>query len=131
MLTITYFIIRENTESEYKRKIIKCSTRSTQTEEKNKKQITAADLTSEESPSEAYWERLAEKRREALEISLKENELLHNKVESLEDELNTSRKMVEEARNLVEVLQEMLQESGALNESVDDIVSDQEDNYEL
>lgn len=39
--------------------------------------------------------------------------------------------MVEEARNLVEVLKEMLQESEVLNDSVDDILSDQEDNYEL
>lgn len=109
-MIFNYYLIRENSDSEVKRKIIKLSTRGTQTENAQENQVTVEDLTSE-SPSEAYWERLAEKRREALDVSLKENELLHEKVKSLEEELNTSRQMVEEARSLVEVLKEIIQDS--------------------
>nr|XP_014092794.2 geminin isoform X2 [Bactrocera oleae] len=81
-----------------------------------KKTITAEDLTSEEKPGELYWEHLAEKRREALEETLKENQHLHERIEGLEAELDTSRQMLEEARNLVEVLTEMLNENEAERE---------------
>lgn len=54
---------------------------------------------------------LAEKRRVALDVSLKENEELHDKVSNLEEELNISRAMLDESRNLVEVLTEMIQET--------------------
>uniref|UniRef100_A0A1I8PM65 Geminin n=1 Tax=Stomoxys calcitrans TaxID=35570 RepID=A0A1I8PM65_STOCA len=74
------------------------------------KKITAEDLTGEAKPSEHYWERLAEKRREALEQSLDENQRLYERIEGLEDELNTSRKQLEEAHHLVAVLTEMLNE---------------------
>lgn len=53
---------------------------------------------------------MAERRREALDESLKENEMLHEKVASLEDELNISRAMLDETKNLVEVLTEMINE---------------------
>ncbi|XP_058831389.1 geminin isoform X2 [Topomyia yanbarensis] len=75
--------------------------------------VTEEDLTSLEGPSEAYWQILAERRRQALEESLAENMELHEKVGTLEEELNLSREMLEEARNLVEVLTEMLQEGEA------------------
>ncbi|XP_011201569.1 geminin isoform X1 [Bactrocera dorsalis] len=78
--------------------------------------ITGEDLTSEENPGELYWEHLAEKRREALEETLKENQHLHERIEGLEAELDTSRQMLEEARNLVEVLTEMLNENEAERE---------------
>lgn len=78
--------------------------------------ITAEDLTSEEKPCELYWEHLAEKRREALEETLKENQHLHERIEGLEAELDTSRQMLDEARNLVEVLTEMLNENEAERE---------------
>ncbi|XP_055640203.1 geminin isoform X2 [Toxorhynchites rutilus septentrionalis] len=78
-----------------------------------KKCITEEDLTSLEGPSQYYWEVLAERRRVALEESLTENAQLYDKVNDLEEELNTSKQMLEEARNLVEVLTEMLQESEA------------------
>lgn len=83
---------------------------------KGKPTVTEEDLTSLEGPSPAYWEILAERRRQALEESLRENEELHEKVASLEEELNLSREMLEEARNLVEVLTEMLQEGEAEKE---------------
>lgn len=78
-----------------------------------KPKITVEDLTSEDGPSEHYWEVLAERRRLALEESLAENMSLHEKVNGLEEELNLSKEMLQEARNLVEVLTEMLQEGEA------------------
>lgn len=73
-------------------------------------QITEEDLTTEGEPSEQYWKTLAERRRVALEDSLHENEMLHEKVSSLEEELNISRAMLDETKNLVEVLTEMINE---------------------
>lgn len=81
-----------------------------------KPKITAEDLTSLEGPSEQYWEVLAERRRLALEESLTENQELYEKVASLEEELSLSKEMLQEARNLVEVLTEMLQEGEAERE---------------
>lgn len=78
-----------------------------------KSQIIIEDLTTEEGPSEHYWEVLAERRRLALEESLAENMELYDKVNNLEEELNLSKEMLQEARNLVEVLTEMLQEGEA------------------
>lgn len=78
-----------------------------------KPQITVEDLTTEEGPSEQYWEVLAERRRQALEESLAENMELYEKVNSLEEELSLSKEMLQEAKNLVEVLTEMLQEGEA------------------
>lgn len=75
--------------------------------------ITAEDLTSAEGPSELYWEVLAERRRLALEESLTENQELCEKVAALEEELSLSKEMLQEARNLVEVLTELLQEGEA------------------
>ena len=72
--------------------------------------ITEEDLTTEGEPSEGYWKTLAEKRRVALDESLKENQELHEKVTDLEEELNISRAMLDESRNLVEVLTEIIQE---------------------
>lgn len=86
--------------------------------EKLQNRIIEEDLTSEGEPSEGYWKTLAEKRRVALDISLKENEELHEKVESLEEELSISRTMLEESRNLVELLTEIIQEQdGEANDS--------------
>lgn len=72
--------------------------------------IIEEDLTTEGEPSDGYWKTLAEKRRIALDISLKENEELHEKVTSLEEELVLSREMLEESKNLVELLTEIIQE---------------------
>lgn len=86
--------------------------------EKSQRKITEEDLTTEDEPSEGYWKALAEKRRIALDISLKENEELHEKVASLDEELNISRSMLEESRNLVDLLTEIIQEQeGDANDS--------------
>lgn len=79
--------------------------------EKHLARVTEEDLTTEGEPSEYYWKGLAEKRREVLEVSLKENQELYEKVESLEEELSIARQMLEESKNLVEVLTEMIQEN--------------------
>ncbi|XP_055371352.1 geminin isoform X2 [Condylostylus longicornis] len=96
-----------------KRKKIESKSSYTQTEAHNlspeKKIVTAKDLTSEK-PGEIYWELLAEKRGEALNETLEENRKLHERIECLEQELETSKKMLDEAKNLVEVLTEMLEE---------------------
>lgn len=88
--------------------------------EKQLAQVTEEDLTTEGEPSEHYWKGLAEQRRVALEVSLKENEELHNKIENLEEELTIARQMIDESKNLVEVLTEMIQEgnndSGMVND---------------
>uniref|UniRef100_A0A1I8MX33 Geminin n=1 Tax=Musca domestica TaxID=7370 RepID=A0A1I8MX33_MUSDO len=84
---------------------------STKDETSTSKKITAEDLTGEAKPGEHYWERLAEKRREALEQSLDENQRLYERIEGLEEELNTSRQQLEEAKHLVAVLTEMLNET--------------------
>lgn len=72
--------------------------------------VTAEDLTSDKPVHERYWETLAEKRREALEETLFENQELYERIANLEDELNHSKSMLEEARDLVTVLTEMLEE---------------------
>lgn len=81
--------------------------------EKSQSKIVEEDLTTEGEPSDGYWKALAEKRRIALDISLKENEELHEKVTSLEEELTISREMLEESKNLVELLTEIIQERDA------------------
>lgn len=94
--------------ADFKRKKSSLSTDSPT--EKTLAEITEDDLTTEGEPSEHYWKTLAEKRRVALEDSLHENEMLHEKVTSLEVELTISRAMLDETKNLVEVLTEMINE---------------------
>lgn len=92
------------------------------------RQITEEDLTSDEVVSENYWEVLAEKRRVALEESLTENEELYDRIGSLESELNQSRKLLEETRNLVDVLTEMLDESKSADNSMVNKTNPEEEN---
>lgn len=63
---------------------------------------------------------MAEKRRTALEESLIENQELYERIATLEDELNQSKTMLTEARNLVEVLTEMLEEKDAEDTTITD-----------
>ncbi|KAL9695628.1 hypothetical protein quinque_014913 [Culex quinquefasciatus] len=80
----------------------------------SKPTITEEDLTSAEGPSQQYWEVLAEKRRAALQgIPLGEHMDLYEQLSSLKKELSTSKQMLQESRNIVEVLTELLQEDDA------------------
>lgn len=88
-----------------------------QTVETGPSSITVDDLTSVEGPSEKYWERLAEQRRSALEDSLIENERLHGRLSSLQEELNVTTEMLNETKNLAEVLAEMLEEREATEQT--------------
>lgn len=95
---------------ELKRKIPTTASTSSQTSPAtSSKLVTAEDLTSDK-PSENFWEKLAEKRRSALEETLSENQELYERIASLEDELNQSKSMLEEAQDLVTVLTELLEE---------------------
>ncbi|XP_076261215.1 geminin DNA replication inhibitor [Rhynchophorus ferrugineus] len=68
------------------------------------------DLTSEEA-SVDYWKRLAEKRQESLDVSLHEIEKLKDDIEALQEENKVCKEMLEESRHLVEVLQEVINET--------------------
>lgn len=92
-----------------KRKTPTASTSSQTSPETSSKLVTAEDLTSDK-PSEHFWEKLAEQRRGALEETLHENQELYERIASLEDELNQSKSMLEEAQDLVTVLTELLEE---------------------
>ncbi|XP_044730265.1 geminin [Chrysoperla carnea] len=94
--------------SEFKKK--KVTNKAVQTDSENSSKITANDLTSEAGPSEHYWEMIAEKRRQALDETLEENRKLHEKIELLEEENKTCKEMLQESKNLVEILTEMLEE---------------------
>ncbi|XP_045104015.1 uncharacterized protein LOC123499690 [Portunus trituberculatus] len=75
------------------------------------KQATIDMLTNDTAPAD-YWEALAEKRREALEDTLQENQKLHEKNKELESEISVLKEenkqledMVEEAKQLAALVQ--------------------------
>lgn len=61
-----------------------------------------------------------------------ENEALHNRTRSLEEELNVTNEMLDQARGLVEVLKEMLEENEAEQklDQVDEADEEDEEEYE-
>ncbi|BES92619.1 Geminin [Nesidiocoris tenuis] len=77
-----------------------------------KNHVTAEDLTTEESPSAEYWKALAERRREALENALIENQRLTERVAILEEENSKVAELLNESTQIIESLTEMLNESG-------------------
>jgi len=86
---------------------------STQVEEKDTAQAQAEQMMycEEEELTVEYWKDLAEKRREALEVSLTENESLHTSLslieeerDRLKDENTTFKSMVEQASELASML---------------------------
>ncbi|XP_034230051.1 geminin isoform X2 [Thrips palmi] len=87
--------------------------------------VTAEDLTTEsDNVSENYWHSLAEQRRVALEVTLKENEALHKeneeltkKVTLLEEENRVAKELLQESETLVDVLKEMIGGGDDANES--------------
>lgn len=97
--------------SSSKRKKLLTNHSSCQTDPEDDNKISEDDLTTDAEPSENYWKSLAEKRRIALDESLDENERLCHKVTLLEEELHTSRQMLDETKNLVQVLTDMLEEN--------------------
>lgn len=72
--------------------------------------ITEEDVQGTGELSEGYWRELAEKRRLALDATLNENQELHDINASLKEQLDVSNQMLDESRNLVEILTEMLEE---------------------
>uniref|UniRef100_A0A1B6FQV0 Geminin n=1 Tax=Cuerna arida TaxID=1464854 RepID=A0A1B6FQV0_9HEMI len=83
-----------------------------------KKAVTVEDLTSEEGPSEHYWQLLAETRRKALEKTLTENQHLHERLEQLTEENNKYRELLDEAQNIIDTLNEVIAEMNTEDSSV-------------
>lgn len=69
---------------------------------------TAADTSPEN-----YWRNQAEIRRLALETHLRRNEQLHNEVATLKLQLDNANRLLDDSKNLVEVLTELLEEDEA------------------
>jgi len=74
-----------------------------------------------------YWRDLAEKRREALETSLHENEDLHNSLSLLEEENDKIKEEMEVLRSQAEQAEELAK---ILNSVCDEAASDEEDDNE-
>ncbi|KYN27391.1 PREDICTED: geminin isoform X2 [Trachymyrmex cornetzi] len=96
-----------------------------QTVKEEKGEIDAEDLTCTDlaGPSENYWQVLAEKRRLALKDTLEENKELAKRNEKLEEESRIYKLMLDEARALIEVLQDMMgDDRNDINNSLEDSV---------
>uniref|UniRef100_A0A0A9W8P4 Geminin n=1 Tax=Lygus hesperus TaxID=30085 RepID=A0A0A9W8P4_LYGHE len=74
------------------------------------RRVTIEDLTTNAQPSGEYWEALAERRRVALEKALEENQRLSERIAVLEEENAQANSLLQESRQIVEALTEMLQE---------------------
>ncbi|XP_077267094.1 geminin DNA replication inhibitor isoform X2 [Temnothorax americanus] len=98
----------------------------TVSEEKiHKIEIEAEDLTCTDlaGPSENYWQVQAERRRIALKNTLEENKELVKRIEKLEEEKRIYKEMLNETRALVEVLQDMIEDDrNDINNSLEDSV---------
>ncbi|XP_060073405.1 uncharacterized protein LOC132553194 [Ylistrum balloti] len=68
----------------------------------------AYDLMVNEEIPENYWRDLAERRREALDESLNENEQLHSEIEELRNENEKLTKMASQAEYFADVIQELV-----------------------
>uniref|UniRef100_A0A182PFW5 Geminin n=1 Tax=Anopheles epiroticus TaxID=199890 RepID=A0A182PFW5_9DIPT len=70
-------------------------------------------------PTDGYWEKVAEKRRLALEETLDENARLHMEVGELKEELDAAHNVKESLQSLVDTLMEMLNEHETEGKSAD------------
>lgn len=68
-------------------------------------------MTEEKTEDERYWKILAEERRKALEEALTENEDLHQKLETVEEEMELLKAENEQLRQIVE----QVMDQGLLN----------------
>ncbi|XP_018403917.1 PREDICTED: geminin isoform X2 [Cyphomyrmex costatus] len=101
------------------------SNRAVQTIKEENREINAEDLTCTDiaGPSENYWQVLAEKRRIALKDALKENKEFAKCIEKLKEENHVYNQMLDEARALIEVLQDMMEDDrNDINNSLEDSV---------
>jgi len=73
-------------------------------------------ITGDEAPLE-YWKRIAEERREALEETLIENQDLHERIESLEQEKEALEEMVQDAKRLATLVNDFAEDMSAADES--------------
>jgi len=113
---------------------VEVSEGSTQVEETDTAQAKAEEfMYGEEFPAE-YWKELAEKRREALEASLIENEELHTSLtlveeekQCLEEERDSLKTMAEQAEELAKIVKSLVTEDGEDQEDSEGEKSEDED----
>jgi len=106
---------------------VEASTAGTQVEEADTAQARAElFMYSEEFPAD-YWKELAEKRREALDISLTENEELHTSLaelqeekELLQQERDNLREMAEQAEELAKIVKTLVDDKDETEEESED-----------
>ncbi|KAK6188500.1 hypothetical protein SNE40_004663 [Patella caerulea] len=81
-------------------------------------------------PSEHYWRELAERRRQALNDTLEENESLHNQNISLREENEKLTEVASQAENMVSFLQSVVGDDGEEEISSDggDVISSEREN---
>jgi len=103
---------------------VEASNAETQVEDKDTAQARAElFMYTDEFPSD-YWKELAEKRREALDISLTENEELHTSLsalqeekEQLQQERDNLREMAEKAEELAKIVQTLVDDKDEASEN--------------
>ncbi|XP_029164389.1 geminin-like [Nylanderia fulva] len=114
--------VAKSKRSALKHKKVTSEDKAIQTAREEKIIIEAEDLTSA-NPSENYWQVLAEKRRMALVNTLEENKTLSQRIEKLKEDNHIYREMLEEAKTLIEVLQEEIENNRSdMNNSSDNSV---------
>ena len=108
----------------------------TQVEDKDTAQAKAEEFMYEEEYPPEYWKDLAEKRREALEASLLENEELHNSLNLVEEEKSflaqerdSLKEMADQAEELAKIVKGLVaddEDENASGDDTDDVESDQD-----
>uniref|UniRef100_A0A182N150 Geminin n=1 Tax=Anopheles dirus TaxID=7168 RepID=A0A182N150_9DIPT len=92
-------------------KMVEQLAKATQTVSEDEHNLTGCE------PTEGYWEKVAEKRRLALQETLEENATLYLKVATLEEELEVAHSVTQSLQSLVETMVEMLNEGEGAGKS--------------
>jgi len=120
---------RKEPKSKHVQATVKSQSAETQVEEKDTAQARAELLMygAEEDLPVEYWRDLAEKRREALEVSLTENESLHNSISLLEEENEKIKEEAETYKSMAEKAHELASILKGIESEDDDEEDDKED----
>jgi len=126
---------RKEPKSKLVQATVKTQSTETQVEDKDTAQARAELLMygAEDDLPVEYWRDLAEKRREALEVSLTENESLHNSIslleeenEKIKEEAESYKTMAEKASELADILKGVISD-GEEDEDDDSKVNDEQE----